>query len=80
MLTKIINSFEEENLQTQYSVLGYIIDLYRYSVYKTKVQKFIEVKVGCEIIRVNHDKEDFDIFTGIIEIFIHIKQLSKKLK
>lgn len=73
MLTKIINSFEEENLQTQYSVLGYIIDLYRYRVYKTKVRKFIEEKVGCEIIRVNHDKEDFDIFTGIIEIFIHIK-------
>ena len=28
MLTKIKSSFEGENIQTQYSVLGYRIDLY----------------------------------------------------
>ena len=28
LLTKTKSSFEEENMQTQYSVLGYMIDLY----------------------------------------------------
>ena len=38
----------------------------------------IEQELGCKFIRIHPDKEDFDIFRAINEIFIHIKQLTKK--
>ena len=44
-----------------------------------KRQKAIEQELGCEFIRIDPDKEDFDIFNAISEIFRHIKQLSNKL-
>ena len=98
VLTKIMSSFEEENMQTQY-VLRYRIDLYfqdyklaiendveidenghsdRNINSKIKRQKAIEQEIGCKFIRIDLDKEDFDIFRAINEIFRHIKQSTKK--
>ena len=46
--------------------------------YEIKRQKAIEKKkIGCKFIRI--DREGFDIFKAINEIFRHIKQLSNKL-
>ena len=39
MLTKIKNSFEEESLQTQYSVLGYILYFLNYKLVTEIVEK-----------------------------------------
>ena len=43
-----------------------------------KIQKAIEQELGCMFIRIDPDKEDFDIFRTINEIFRHIKQSTKK--
>ena len=88
VLTKIMSSFEGENMQTQYNVLSYRIDLYfldyklaieidesghsdRNIDYEIKRQKAIEQELGCKFIRIDRDKEDFDIFRAINEIFIY---------
>ena len=84
VLTKTTNSFKEENMQTQYSVSGYRIDLYFHDYtlaieidenehsnrnihYKTKRQNWQEL--GCVFIRIDPDKEDFDILKAVNEIF-----------
>ena len=43
-----------------------------------KRQKPIEQELSCKFCRIDPDKEDFDIFRAIIEIFTHIKQSTKK--
>ena len=87
-------SFEVENIQTQYKVLSYRIELYfhdyklaietdenmhsdRNTDYEIKRQKAIEQELSCTFIRIDPEKEDFDIFRVINEIFRHIKQLTK---
>ena len=45
--------------------------------YEIKRQKAIEQELGCKFIRIDPDKEDFDIFRAINEIFRHIKQSTK---
>ena len=47
--------------------------------YKIKRQKTMEQELSCNFIRISPDKEDFDIFTTITEIFKQIKQSTKKL-
>ena len=47
--TKIISSFERENMQTQYKVLGYRIDLY-----------FHEYKLAIEIDENEHSDRNID--------------------
>ena len=42
--------------------------------YEIKRQKAIKQEFGCKFIRIDPDKEDFDIFRTINEIFRHIKQ------
>ena len=42
--------------------------------YEMKRQKAIEQELGCEFIRIVLNKEDFDIFNAINEIFRYIKQ------
>ena len=44
-----------------------------------KRQKAIKQKLGCEFIRIDFDKEDFDIFKAINERFRYIKQSSNQL-
>ena len=90
MLTKIMSSFEGENMETQYKVLSYRIDLYFHDYklaieidgnghsdrnidYEIKRQKAIEQELVCKFIRIDLDKEDFDIFRAINEIFRHMK-------
>ena len=38
----------------------------------------IEKKLGCKIIRINPDAEDFNIYRLINQIRMHIKQSTKK--
>ena len=45
---------------------------------KKKKIKAIEQELGCKFIRIDPDKEDFDIFRAINEIFGHMKQSTKK--
>ena len=42
--------------------------------HEIKRQKSIEQKLDCMFIRIDPDKEDFDIFRAINEVFRHIKQ------
>ena len=82
MLTKVKRSFEGENMETQYSVLGYRIDLYFHeykiaieidqnghsnrNIYnEIKRQKGIKQELCCWFIRIDPEKEDFDIFEAI---------------
>ena len=51
----------------------------RYIDYEIKKQKVIEQETGCKFIRIDPDKEEFDIFRAINEIFRHIKQSTKKV-
>ena len=46
--------------------------------YEIKRQKAIEQELGCTFIKIDPDKEDFDIFRAISEIFRHIKQSTNK--
>ena len=43
-----------------------------------KRQKAIEQEPGCTFIRIDPDKEEFDIFRAINKTFRHIKQSNKK--
>ena len=51
----------------------------RHIDYERKRQKAIEQKMGCKFIRIDPEKEEFDIFRAIREIFRHIKQSTKKI-
>ena len=42
-------------------------------------QKAIEKLFRCDFVRIDPDKEDFNIFEAINEVFRHIKQLSNHL-
>ena len=46
--------------------------------YEIKRQKAIEQELGCKFLRIEPDKEDFDILRTVTEIFRHIKQSTKK--
>ena len=95
VLESIKDAFEVENMQTQYSVLGYKIDLqfheYKLAIevdelghndrnidYEIQRQKAIEKELGCVLIRINPDEENFDVFKAINEIYRHIKKSTKK--
>ena len=43
-----------------------------------KRQKAIEQELDCKFTKIDSDKEDFDIFKTINEVFRHIKQSTKK--
>ena len=46
--------------------------------YEIKRQKAKEQELGCLFVRIDPDKEGFDILRAINETFRHIKQLTKK--
>ena len=77
-----MDTFEGENMQTQYNVLGYRIDLYfhehklaieiyegghedRSIDYEIKIKKASEKELGCKFIRIDPDKENFNIRKNI---------------
>ena len=43
-----------------------------------KRQRAIEWKLGCNFIRIDFEKKEFNIFKAINEIFRHMKQSTKK--
>ena len=85
--------FEGENMQTQYYVLRYRIELY-FNDYKLVIEidenKDSERSIDYEIkiqkaieqelgcIRIDPEKEEVDNFKTVNEIFRHIKQSTKK--
>ena len=46
--------------------------------YEINWQKVIEEEVGCKFIRIDPDKEEFDIFRAINEMIRYIKRSTKK--
>ena len=50
----------------------------RHIDYEIKRQKAIEQKMVCKFIRIDPEKEEFDIFRAIREIFRHVKQSTEK--
>ena len=46
--------------------------------YEIKRHKSKEQELGCKFVTIDPQKEDFDIFRPINEIFRHIKQSTKK--
>ena len=96
VLRPIMEVFEEGNMQTQYCVLGYKIDLYFHDIKlaieidekghkdrnindEIQREKALEKELGCEFIRMNPDKENFNISKAINEINRHIKKSTKKI-
>ena len=90
VLKSIMDTFEGENMETQYHVLNYKIDLYfrdyklgveidenghkdRNEEYESQRQKEIETELGRKFIRINPDKENFNISMAKNKIFTHIK-------
>ena len=90
VMTKIRSLFEGENMQKRNSVIGYRIHLC-FNEHKLPKesghsdrntdygQKVIDQGLGCEFIRIDPEKNDFNIFKVINEIFEHIKQSSNQL-
>ena len=83
MLTEIKSLFEGENMQAQYSLLVYRID-FNFHCYSNRnidygIKRQIAIEQELGFIRIDHDKEDFDILKAINEMFRHIKQSSKKI-
>ena len=95
VLKSIMDTFEGENMEIQYHVLNYRIDLYfhdyklaveidenghkdRNKEHESQRQKEIETKLGCTFIRINPDKENFNIFKAQNKIFRYIKKSDKE--
>ena len=94
VLTKIMSSFKVENMQIHYDLGYRIdLYFYDYKLaieidensdsdrnidYEIKIQKAIEQELDCNFIRIDPDKEEFDIFRAVNEIFRHIKKSTKK--
>ena len=85
-----MDTFEGENMESQYHVLNFRIDLYfhdyklaveidenghkdRNEEHESKRQKELETELGCRFIRINPDKENFNISKAKNKIFRHIK-------
>ena len=86
VLESIKDTFEGENIQTQYIVIGYRIDLY-FHEYKLArdvdelghTDRNIDYEIQRQrtwlrIYRISPDAEDFNIFKEINKIHRHIKQ------
>ena len=81
-------------MQTQYSVLGYRVDLYFHTHkiafevdelrhadrnFSNGIEKeLVEKELNCVFIRINPDGEKFNIFKEINKIHRHIKKPTKK--
>ena len=71
---RIGHDFHDYKLAMERDVNGFSDSNFYYQI---KSEKAIEQDFGCEFIRIDPDKEDFDAFNTINEIFRHIKQSSK---
>ena len=94
VINSIEDAFEGENMQTQYTLLNYRIDLY-FHKYKLAIevdelghndrninqierQQALERELSCVFIRINPDAVGFNIFKEINKIHRHINQLTKQ--
>ena len=68
--------FHDYKLATEIDENGYSVRIIDYEI---KRQKAIEQELGCDFIRTDPDKEDFDIFKAINETFRYIKRSSNEL-
>ena len=90
-----MDTFEGENMETQYHVFNYKIDLYfhnyklavefdenghrdRNSNHETQRQKELGNELNCKFVRINPDKENFNILKAQNKVFRHIKKSDKK--
>ena len=93
VINSIKDAFEGGDMQTQYTAIGYRIDLYfhKYKLaievdelghndidYEIQRQQALERKLDCALIRIDPDTPDFNIFREINKIHRHIKRSSKK--
>ena len=83
VLTKLMSTFEEENMHLQYKVFSFkVLKFHDYKLaieidenrhgdrnidYEIKRQKTIKKELGCKFIRIDSDKED--LLKAINEIF-----------
>ena len=67
--------FHEYKLATEVDELGHNDGNIDYEIQR---QKAIEKELGCVLIRINSDEQNFNIFKAINEIYRHIKKLNKK--
>ena len=89
IISSIKDAFEREDMQTQYAVIGFRIDLY-FHKYKLPIEvdelghndrnidNEIQRELNCVFIRINPDEKDFNIFKEINKIHRHIKKSPKK--
>ena len=76
-------------MQTQYTVIGYKIDLY-FHKHKLAIevdelghverQKALEKKLNCIFTRINPNEKDFNIFKEINQIYRHTSQSKEENK
>ena len=82
----------KEIYATQYSVLGYRIDLYFHDYnlaievdenrnidHEIQRQKALEKELCCKFIRIDPDEKVFNIFKNINEIHRHTKKSTKQI-
>ena len=92
VISAIKGEFEGENMQTQYSVLGYRIDLYFHKLAievgklghsdrnindEIERQRPLERELNCVFIRINPDAADYNIYREINKTHRHINQSNK---
>ena len=82
----IVNTFKKEVMVTQYKVDKYLIDLYfvDYKLaiecdenhtdieYDNKRQQYVEYALGCKFIRYKPYDKNFNIFSLLNDIYVHI--------
>ena len=68
--------FHDDKLAIEIDENGHSVRIIDYEI---KRQKAIKQELGCDFIRTDPDKEDFDIFKAINEIFRYIKRSSNEL-
>ena len=84
VLKSIKDAFEGENMQTQYSALGYRIDLYflntnlQLKLMNWHAGRSISNETACVFIRINSDETKIIILKEINKIHRHIKKSTKE--
>ena len=68
--------FHDDKLAIEIDENGHSVRIIDYEI---KRQKAIKQELGCDFIRTDPDKEDFDIFKANNEIFRYIKRSSNEL-
>ena len=92
-LTQITTAFAGENMKHQYTILRFKLDLYfedyklaiecdethhkKHAAKDVEREELISDVLNCTFIRYNPTEDDFNIFTVINRIYLHIKEYKK---